>query len=121
MTVTVERAGQKQEITLNIAQVAAQATRELDGEANPAAGAGNGAAQQVPNPTTHQMNSARASRMRSIYRVLMMPTSTRPQPKPRIAAVVALSALLLSVSLPAAPQAGFRTVRPSPPTTRTRT
>ncbi len=50
VTVTVERAGQKQEITLNIAQVAAQATRELDGEANPAAGAGNGAAQQVPNP-----------------------------------------------------------------------
>ena len=38
-TVTIERGGQKQEITLNIAQVAAQATKELDGEANPAAGA----------------------------------------------------------------------------------
>lgn len=36
VTVEVERAGQKQEITLNIAQVAAQATRELEGEANPA-------------------------------------------------------------------------------------
>ncbi|MGB6309073.1 MAG: type II secretion system protein GspC, partial [Steroidobacteraceae bacterium] len=34
VTVEVERAGQKQEITLNIAQVAAQATRELEGEAN---------------------------------------------------------------------------------------
>jgi general secretion pathway protein C len=32
VTVTIERGGQKQEITLNIAQVAAQATRDLDGE-----------------------------------------------------------------------------------------
>jgi general secretion pathway protein C len=38
VTVTLERAGQKQEITLNIAQVAAQATKDLEGEANPAAG-----------------------------------------------------------------------------------
>jgi len=37
VTVTVERGGQKQDITLNIAQVAAQATKELDGEAIPAA------------------------------------------------------------------------------------
>jgi general secretion pathway protein C len=37
VTVDVERGGQKQQITLNIAQVAAQATKELDGEANPAA------------------------------------------------------------------------------------
>src|SRR5271156_2048649 len=37
VTVDVERGGQKQEITLNIAQVAAQATKELEGEANPAA------------------------------------------------------------------------------------
>jgi general secretion pathway protein C len=34
VTVTVERGGQKQEITLNIAQVAAQATRDLDGDTN---------------------------------------------------------------------------------------
>ena len=34
----------------------------------------------------------------------MMPTSFRPQPKPRTAAVVALCALLVSVTLPAAPQ-----------------
>jgi general secretion pathway protein C len=33
VTVTVDRAGQKQEITLNIAQVAAQATKDLDGDA----------------------------------------------------------------------------------------
>jgi general secretion pathway protein C len=39
VTVTIERSGQKQEITLNIAQVAAQATRDLEGEASPAAGA----------------------------------------------------------------------------------
>jgi general secretion pathway protein C len=34
VTVTVERGGQKQDITLNIAQVAAQATRDLEGEPN---------------------------------------------------------------------------------------
>jgi general secretion pathway protein C len=39
VTVTVERAGQKQDITLNIAQVAAQATKDLDGETPPPAGA----------------------------------------------------------------------------------
>jgi general secretion pathway protein C len=41
VTVTIERGGQKQEITLNIAQVAAQATRDLDGETS-------GAAAQAP-------------------------------------------------------------------------
>ncbi len=52
VTVTLERAGQKQEITLNIAQVAAQATKELDGDTStgsaaspqrrwPAGGSGN--------------------------------------------------------------------------------
>jgi general secretion pathway protein C len=39
VTVDVERGGQKQQITLNIAQVAAQATKELEGDANPAAAA----------------------------------------------------------------------------------
>ncbi|HEX3913702.1 MAG TPA: type II secretion system protein GspC [Steroidobacteraceae bacterium] len=48
VTVTIERGGQRQDITLNIAQVAAQATRELEGEANP------GAAQP---PTTPNENS----------------------------------------------------------------
>lgn len=33
VTVTIERGGQKQDITLNIAQVAAQATKDLEGEA----------------------------------------------------------------------------------------
>lgn len=37
VTVTIERGGQRQDITLNIAQVAAQATKELEGEANPGA------------------------------------------------------------------------------------
>jgi len=36
VTVTIERGGQKQDITLNIAQVAAQATRDLEGETAPA-------------------------------------------------------------------------------------
>jgi general secretion pathway protein C len=58
VTVTVERGGQKQEISLNIAQVAAQATKELDGEANSAAGAANGATQPPPvNPPNGNENS----------------------------------------------------------------
>ena len=43
VTVDVERGGQKQQITLNIAQVAAQATKDLDGDANSAAPPGGGA------------------------------------------------------------------------------
>jgi general secretion pathway protein C len=42
VTVDVERGGQKQQITLNIAQVAAQATKDLEGDANPAASATGG-------------------------------------------------------------------------------
>jgi general secretion pathway protein C len=56
-TVTIERGGQKQEITLNIAQVAAQATKELDGEANSAVGApANGSAQPTVNPSPTSSN-----------------------------------------------------------------
>jgi general secretion pathway protein C len=54
VTVTVERGGQKQDITLNIAQVAAQATKDLDGESN-ATSAPNGAT--PPQPTTPNENS----------------------------------------------------------------
>jgi general secretion pathway protein C len=49
VTVTVERGGQKQDITLNIAQVAAQATKDLEGDSSAAAAAPNGAA--PPNPS----------------------------------------------------------------------
>jgi general secretion pathway protein C len=42
VTVTVERAGQKQDITLNIAQVAAQATKELEGDQSPPSSVPNG-------------------------------------------------------------------------------
>src|SRR5882762_5939913 len=49
-TVTIERGGQKQEITLNIAQVAAQATKDLDGDAGSGAGAPPGGAPQPQNP-----------------------------------------------------------------------
>jgi general secretion pathway protein C len=38
-TVTIERGGQKQEITLNIAQVASQAAKDLDGDASSVAAA----------------------------------------------------------------------------------
>jgi hypothetical protein len=50
VTVDVERSGQKQQITLNIAQVAAEATKDLDGNANPAAGEPPNDAPQPPRP-----------------------------------------------------------------------
>ena len=48
VTVTVERGGQKQEISLNIAQIAAQATKELAGDGSPPAGAPPGAPGNAP-------------------------------------------------------------------------
>jgi general secretion pathway protein C len=42
VTVTIERGGQKQDISLNIAQVAGEATRDLEGEGNAGAGASPG-------------------------------------------------------------------------------
>jgi general secretion pathway protein C len=67
VTVTIERAGQKQDISLNIAQVATQATRDLDGDANgsgappgtPAGTNPNGTPQYpggVPNPNNEPSN-----------------------------------------------------------------
>ncbi len=57
VTVTVERGGQKQEISLNIAQVAAQATKELDDPGSTAAAPPNGAAAPpAPNPTGNNEN-----------------------------------------------------------------
>jgi general secretion pathway protein C len=56
VTVTVERGGQKQEITLNIAQVAAQATKDLDSEANPAAAAPANGAPQTPGTVPYSSN-----------------------------------------------------------------
>jgi general secretion pathway protein C len=51
VTVTLERGGQKQDVTLNIAQVATEATRDLEGE-NPAArGAMSMTAPAGPQPT----------------------------------------------------------------------
>ena len=51
-TVTIERGGQKQEITLNIAQVAAQATKDLEGDASAAPPQPNGTAPPAnPNPS----------------------------------------------------------------------
>ncbi len=53
VTVTIERAGQKQDITLNIAQVAAQATKDLEGDQPPASSVPNsGAGGTPPNPPT---------------------------------------------------------------------
>ena len=48
VTVTLERGGQKQDITLNIAQVAAQATKDLDSEANSATGGPPNGAEPPP-------------------------------------------------------------------------
>jgi general secretion pathway protein C len=56
VTVTVERAGQKQDITLNIAQVAAQATKDLDGESNTGTPA-NSVPPPIPSPNTNNENS----------------------------------------------------------------
>lgn len=56
VTVTVERGGQKQDIILNIAQVAAQATKDLDGEANSSATPPSGAAPSSPNSTSDNPN-----------------------------------------------------------------
>jgi hypothetical protein len=52
VTVTVERGGQRQEISLNIAQVAAQATHDLDGDpsAAPAPASPNGVPPAPANP-----------------------------------------------------------------------
>ncbi len=57
VAVTVERGGQKQEITLNIAQVAADATRDLEGES---AGAAHGAPAAPAPPGPIPANTAAA-------------------------------------------------------------
>jgi len=54
VTVTVERGGQKQDISLNIAQVAAQATRDLDGD-NVSSPGSNGA--PAPGAAPQDANS----------------------------------------------------------------
>ncbi|MDP9009649.1 MAG: PDZ domain-containing protein, partial [Pseudomonadota bacterium] len=54
VTVTIERSGQKQDITLNIAQVAAQATKDLESESNPGA---TPPANSVPPPNSTNENS----------------------------------------------------------------
>jgi C-terminal processing protease CtpA/Prc len=56
VTVTVERAGQKQDITLNIAQVAAQATKELENEPSNGAAPGPNSAAPPPNGSPNPNN-----------------------------------------------------------------
>jgi general secretion pathway protein C len=51
VTVTIERGGQKQDITLNIAQVAAQATKDLENGADPNAAATDAQAPPRGAPT----------------------------------------------------------------------
>jgi general secretion pathway protein C len=48
VTVTIERGGQKQDITLNIAQVAAQATKDLESDPPPPS--------RSPNPNNENSN-----------------------------------------------------------------
>jgi general secretion pathway protein C len=57
VTVTIERGGQKQDITLNIAQVAAQATRELEGESNTGPAPNGSAPPPNSSPNTPNENS----------------------------------------------------------------
>ena len=57
VTVTIERSGQKQDITLNIAQVAAQATKDLESESNGAAPPANSATPSNPPPNSNNENS----------------------------------------------------------------
>jgi general secretion pathway protein C len=73
VTVDVERGGQKQQITLNIAQVAAQATKDLEADANPASAAGDTAA---PGTTTAGAPAAGAP-----------PNEAPPPPQPQPSAV----------------------------------
>jgi len=57
VTVTIERSGQKQDITLNIAQVAAQATKDLEGDSNGGTLPGpNGSAPPGPDAVTPPPN-----------------------------------------------------------------
>jgi general secretion pathway protein C len=57
VTVTIERGGQRQDITLNIAQVAAQATKELEGDSNGAPPANGTAPPPNASPNTPNENS----------------------------------------------------------------
>ncbi|HLZ98717.1 MAG TPA: type II secretion system protein GspC [Steroidobacteraceae bacterium] len=58
VTVTIERGGQKQDITLNIAQVAAQATKDLEGETAPASSLPGGAPPPGAAPTNNSNENA---------------------------------------------------------------
>jgi len=57
VTVTIERGGQRQDITLNIAQVAAQATKELEGDSNSAPAPNGTPPPPNPSPNTPNENS----------------------------------------------------------------
>jgi general secretion pathway protein C len=57
VTVTIERAGQRQDITLNIAQVAAQATKDLEGENNAPPAGTDRVPPPNPSPNTTNENS----------------------------------------------------------------
>jgi general secretion pathway protein C len=56
VTVTIERGGQKQDITLNIAQVAAQATKDLESESNTGTTPAPNSATPPPNNPNENSN-----------------------------------------------------------------
>jgi general secretion pathway protein C len=56
VTVTIERGGQKQDITLNIAQVAAQATKDLENEPNSSTTPTPSGATPPPQPPPNNPN-----------------------------------------------------------------
>ena len=126
VTVTIERGGQKQDISLNIAQIAGEATKDLESEPG-AGGTPNGAplpersAGSCPRVQTNDDRDGRTTlkaRQRRIRGSLML----IPAGISRSALVCALSILLASLA-PAAPPGRAhlrrRRARPSRPTTRT--
>ena len=61
VTVTLERGGQKQDITLNIAQVASEATKDLEGDAAAAGGSGSNGTPPPVGPGSSAQQPYKAS------------------------------------------------------------
>jgi len=85
VTVTVERGGQKQDITLNIAQVAAQATQDLEQGQSGSPSTPPGTNQAQPNvqpPTDAQAPGANAADAEALQRPATSPAVPNPGTPP---------------------------------------
>ena len=124
VTVTIERGGQKQDISLNIAQVAAEATKDLEGEGNVGGGSerqrlvapGQPGVVPAPPPSVEQPQReskrmtraqvegrARFERVPSTGSPMMPKFIQSATPNPHGRAISALSVSLVSLCLPAVP------------------